>query len=153
MPEPLEATTHPGLVLKFIKLSPRAITPTRGSALSAGLDLYAAQSLVIPSYGREVIATDLSIQVPDGTYGRISARSSLAAYHGLAIGAGVIDSDFRGPVRIVMFNHSPISFHVNQGDRIAQLVCERIVHPVPLEVGFLSETPRGSGGFGSTGQR
>ena len=83
--------------------------------------------------------------------GRIAPRSGLAAKHSIATGAGVIDYDYRGEVKVILFNHADADFAINAGDRIAQLVLERIVTPDVVEVAELEGTERGAGGFGSTG--
>ena len=84
--------------------------------------------------------------------GIVSApRSGLAWKHSIDVGAGVIDADYRGPVGVILFNHSDQDFAVKAGDRIAQLILERIVMPDVMEVEDLESTTRGSGGFGSTG--
>lgn len=85
---------------------------------------------------------------PDG---RIAPRSGLAAKHSIDTGAGVIDYDYRGPVKVILFNFSDTPFSISTGDRIAQLVLERIVTPEVSVVQELKETARGGGGFGSTG--
>ena len=109
------------------------------------------KSVAIPPGGRAVVATDLSIACPAGTYGRIAPRSGLAVKKGIDVGAGVVDADYRGPVGVVLFNLGSEEFQVNEGDRIAQLVLEQIIMS-PIEVvDKLDETVRGSGGFGSTG--
>lgn len=83
--------------------------------------------------------------------GRIAPRSGLAVKHSIDTGAGVIDSDYRGQVKVLLFNHSEVDFEIKEGDRIAQLVLERIYTPEILIVGELEESIRGAGGFGSTG--
>lgn len=83
--------------------------------------------------------------------GRIAPRSGLASKHYIDTGAGVIDADYRGQVKVLLFNHSDVDFAVNEGDRVAQLVLERIYTPEVLEVAELEESVRGAGGFGSTG--
>ena len=83
--------------------------------------------------------------------GRIAPRSGLAVKHSIDTGAGVIDSDYRGQVKVLLFNHSEVDFEIKEGDRIAQLVLERIYTPEILVVDELEETIRGAGGFGSTG--
>ncbi|KAI9632154.1 uncharacterized protein MKK02DRAFT_35550 [Dioszegia hungarica] len=133
------------------KLSDRATTPTRGSALSAGYDLYSAEDKVVPKRGKVLVDLQLSVAVPDGCYGRVAPRSGLASKHSIDTGAGVIDADYRGPVMVLLFNFSDEDFTVKQGDRIAQLILERIVLAPILEVDDLEATARGSGGFGSTG--
>jgi len=107
---------------------------------------------VICSKGKKLIKTDISIAVPKGTYGRIAPRSSLANKHFIDVGAGVIDEDYRGPVGIILFNFSDDDFVVNKGDRIAQLILERILTPDISVVDNLEQTDRGEGGFGSTGK-
>lgn len=91
--------------------------------------------------------------MPAGCYGRVAPRSGLAAKHGIDVGAGVIDEDYRGNIGVVLFNHGKEAFEIKRGDRIAQLICERIVYPVLEEVEKLTETVRGAGGFGSTGTK
>ncbi|KAI0842830.1 deoxyuridine 5'-triphosphate nucleotidohydrolase [Hypoxylon sp. FL0890] len=139
----------PPLLIK--KLSPSAKLPTRGSAFAAGYDLYASQATTIPSRGKALVETDISIAVPAGTYGRVAPRSGLASKHFIDTGAGVIDADYRGPVKVLLFNHSETDFPVAVGDRIAQLIVERIYTPEVVEVQELEESVRGAGGFGSTG--
>ena len=84
-------------------------------------------------------------------YGRVAPRSGLTVKHFLDVGAGVIDSDYRGPVGVVMFNFSDMDFNVSQGDRIAQLIIEKIAMLDVVKVEDLDDTSRGAGGFGSTG--
>ena len=106
----------------------------------------------MPAAGKALVKTDLSIAVPEGTYGRIAPRSSLAWKNSIHVGAGVIDGDYRGTVGVVLFNLSTQDFFVMKGDRIAQLILEKILIAEVEEVDELDITSRGSGGFGSTGQ-
>merc|ERR1712241_29941 len=138
-------------VLKFAKLSENAYAPTKGSARAAGYDLRSAYDCTIPANGKAIVKTDIQIRVPEGTYGRIAPRSGLAAKHHIDVGAGVVDEDYTGNVGVVLFNHAAEEFSVAKGDRIAQLVCEKIEYPVLEECESLEDTARGSGGFGSTG--
>lgn len=92
-------------------------------------------------------------RVPSGTYGRVAPRSGLAAKHMIDVGAGVVDEDYTGNVGVVLFNLGGEDFAVKAGDRVAQLVCEKIEHPELEEVERLEETERGEGGFGSTGKQ
>ncbi|EHS62970.1 hypothetical protein PGT21_050360 [Puccinia graminis f. sp. tritici] len=138
-------------ILQVQRLSPDATIPTRGSKFAAGYDLYASKDTTILKGGRAVVPTDITIAVPPSTYGRVAPRSGLAVKHGINTGAGVIDEDYRGPVGVVLFNHGEQDFQVKKGDRIAQLVIERIVTPEVREVQSMTETERGAGGFGSTG--
>ncbi|CDZ98483.1 dutp pyrophosphatase [Phaffia rhodozyma] len=133
------------------RLSPKATLPTRGSPFSAGLDLYSAQANVIPARGKALIDTQLSLAIPLGTYGRVAPRSGLAAKHSIETGAGVVDSDYRGTLFVLLFNHSDVDFQISEGDRIAQLILEKVEYSAVVEVESLEETSRGSGGFGSTG--
>lgn len=139
--------------LKVFLRSDKATIPTKGSALAAGYDIYASEDAVIPGQGQGLVATDISIIVPVGTYGRVAPRSGLAVKHGISTGAGVIDADYRGEVKIVLFNHSSKDFEIKTGDRIAQLVLEKIINADIVEITKeqLDTTDRGEGGFGSTG--
>ena len=106
---------------------------------------------VVPARGKAMLKTDIAIAVPLGTYGRVAPRSGLALKHGIDVGAGVIDEDYRGNVGVILFNHSDVDFLVAAGDRVAQLILEKIETPEVEVVEDLSETVRGGGGFGSTG--
>lgn len=139
----------PPLLVKKLVDSARA--PTRGSAFAAGYDVYAAKETVIPSKGKAMVDTGIAIAVPEGTYGRIAPRSGLASKHFIDTGAGVIDADYRGEVKVLLFNHSDVDFPIKEGDRVAQLVLERIYTPEVSVVEELEESVRGAGGFGSTG--
>ncbi|KAF8271765.1 dUTP pyrophosphatase [Lactarius quietus] len=152
-PEPDAETPKPVPVSNLLikRLSEKAKLPTRGSALAAGYDLYSAEKKVIPARGKALIDTQLSIAVPPGTYGRVAPRSGLASKFMIDTGAGVIDADYRGVLYVLLFNHADTDFTVEEGDRVAQLVIERIETPSVVEVDDLEATTRGAGGFGSTG--
>jgi len=139
-------------VLKFAKLSEHATTPTKGSKLSAGFDLYSAYDYIVEPKGKILAKTDIQISLPDGCYGRVAPRSGLTHKHFIDVGAGVIDQDYRGNVGVILFNFSDEQFSVKKGDRIAQLICERIFLPDLVELSSLDSTERGAGGFGSTGK-
>nr|XP_051179131.1 deoxyuridine 5'-triphosphate nucleotidohydrolase-like [Lolium perenne] len=149
--EPPHKITKIAPLLKVKKLSENAILPRRGSALAAGYDLSSAVEVTVPARGKALVATDLSIAIPEGTYARVAPRSGLALKHSIDVGAGVIDADYRGPVGVVLFNHSEVDFAVKPGDRIAQLIIQVIATPEVAEVEDLDATLRGEGGFGSTG--
>ncbi|GLU04421.1 hypothetical protein SLE2022_215710 [Rubroshorea leprosula] len=138
-------------LLKVKKLSEKAVLPSRASPLSAGYDLSSATDTKVPARGKALVPTDLSISIPEGTYARVAPRSGLAWKHSIDVGAGVIDADYRGPVGVILFNHSDVDFEVKAGDRIAQLIIEKIMTPDVVEVEDLDSTVRGAGGFGSTG--
>jgi dUTP pyrophosphatase len=143
------STAAPKLLVK--RLSAHARLPVRGSAEAAGYDLCSAEDCVVPAKGKYVVKTDLSLAIPLGTYGRIAPRSGLASKKFIDTGAGVIDSDYRGPLGVLLFNFNDEDFSIKQGDRIAQLILERIMTPAVEEVESLDVTLRGEGGFGSTG--
>ncbi|KAL4660722.1 deoxyuridine 5'-triphosphate nucleotidohydrolase, mitochondrial isoform X1 [Arapaima gigas] len=145
-----EAELRP--VLKFAKLSENATVPTRGSTKAAGYDLYSAYNYTVPPLDKAVVMTDIQIALPAGCYGRVAPRSGLAAKNFIDVGAGVVDEDYRGNVGVVLFNFGKESFEVKKGDRVAQLICERICYPELEQLESLDETVRGSGGFGSTGR-
>lgn len=138
------------------KLDPRAILPTYGTGEAAGADLYAClDEAVVIAPGQSVfIPTGLSMEVPKGCAGLVYARSGIACKRGLAPAnkVGVIDSDYRGPVTVVLHNHGTVSQTVTHGERIAQLVITPVLTPAYQEVSELSDTTRGEGGFGSTGK-
>jgi dUTP pyrophosphatase len=134
------------------KLCFDAIIPTRGSDRSVGYDLYSVVDTVVPCQaGNALVATGLAITLPPGCYGRVAPRSGLAVKHCINVGAGVIDPDYTGEVKVVLFNHGDKDFEVKKGDRIAQLVLERCETPSIEEINIVEDTERGSGGFGSTG--
>ncbi|RAL08144.1 DUTPase Dut [Aspergillus homomorphus CBS 101889] len=145
------STANPLPALLVQKLTPAGRAPTRGSAFAAGYDLYSAKDTVIPSKGKALVDTGIAIAVPEGTYGRIAPRSGLASKHFIDTGAGVIDADYRGEVKVLLFNFSDVDFEIKEGDRVAQLVLERIYTPEVTVVEKLEESVRGAGGFGSTG--
>ena len=129
-----------------------ARAPTRGSDHAAGYDIYASQNFIIPAHGRGLVPTGLAVAVPIDAYARIAPRSGLAVKNGIQTGAGVVDSDYRGEVRVLLFNHSDTEFVISQGDRIAQMILERVYTPVIEDVDELEVSFRGEGGFGSTGK-
>tara|TARA_A200000113_G_scaffold105237_1_gene94546 strand:+ start:323 stop:751 length:429 start_codon:yes stop_codon:yes gene_type:complete len=138
--------------IRVMKLSDTATIPTRGSAVAAGWDLYASQECIVPARGKAIVSTDISIAVPVGYYGRVAPRSGMAWKNHTDIGAGVIDADYRGPIGVVMFNHSEEDLKIEVEDRVAQLVIEQISMAPLTEVDSLDDTERGEGGYGSTGR-
>ncbi|ANS71121.1 dutpase [Pteropox virus] len=132
-------------------LSEHATVPTKGSEGSAGYDLYSAYDYVVEAKSRALVKTDIQISLPSGCYGRIAPRSGLAVKHFIDVGAGVIDSDYRGNVGIVLFNFGEKSYSIKKGDRVAQLICEKIEMPQIEVANYLDCTKRGAKGFGSTG--
>lgn len=138
-------------VLKIKLLGPNANVPVRSTAGAAGYDMYSSVTCVVPANGKALVATDVAMAIPENCYGQLAPRSGLASKHSIHVGAGVIDSDYRGPVSVLLFNLSTEPFKVNVGDRIAQLIIKRISLPDAVVVEDLDETVRGESGFGSTG--
>ncbi len=142
--------------VKVKKLIPKAILPTYCSADAAGADLYACleESVTINPGETAFIPTGLSMELPQGTAGLIYARSGLACKRGLAPAnkVGVIDSDYRGEFIVALHNHGGQAQTIAHGERVAQLVITPVLTPGFAEVCDLSDTCRGSGGFGSTGK-
>lgn len=142
--------------IKVKKLNELAKIPARANPTDAGADLFSAVSDVIPPLTRKLIKTGISIEIPECTtrnyYGRIAPRSGLAYKNGIDVMAGVIDSSYRGEIGVVLFNSDKDKeFVINVGDRIAQLIIEAHYNFDFEDSNELSETDRGSGGFGSTG--
>jgi dUTP pyrophosphatase len=162
------------------KLNERALMPVRGSEHAAGLDVHAClpegEALTIPGVTQalraaetdrignvikpgddlpeecfRLIKTGLSMRCPAGTYIRIAPRSGLAYKNGINVMAGVVDVDYTGEIGVILCNYSTKPFEVRHGDRIAQLILERISMAEPIEVDKLPDTVRSSGGWGSTG--
>lgn len=136
------------------KLTLEAVIPFRASQEAAGYDLtYSKNEAIIIKPGhRVVVNTDLSIQLPKGTYGRIAPRSGLAVKYGINVLAGVIDSDYRGNVGVVLHNTDLTGdFEVVKGMKIAQLIVECISTPDVFEIHKVNDTSRGAHGYGSTG--
>ena len=138
-------------IVKVKRLCNNARLPVRGSTGAAGYDLAAAQSAVVPAHGKLLVKTGLSLSMPTGCYGRIAPRSGLALKKFIDVGAGVIDEDYRGEIGVVLFNFGNDDFEVNMGDKVAQLIFEKIKTPKVVETDSLEETGRGDRGYGSTG--
>ena len=133
-----------------IKLEFGAMIPSRGTFYSAGLDLYANEEGTIKAGERKLISTGVSCEFPLNTYGRIAPRSSLSM-KGIDVGAGVIDSDYTGIIKVLLINNGKENFLINIGDKISQLILEEYRHVIPY-LAEISKTQRGSQGFGSTGK-
>lgn len=151
--------------LSVKRLSPNAVLPQYATPGSAGLDLCACLDapLILERHAAGAdqgrwncakVPTGLAIAIPEGYVGLIFARSGLASKHGIAPAncVGVIDSDYRGEVKVALANHAPQQYVIRPGDRIAQLMISPVVQPAVAETAQLPETRRGEGGFGSTGR-
>lgn len=141
--------------MRIKRLHENAIVPTKGSRHAAGYDLYSTETVTIRPHETVLIGTGWAMEFPDGYFGAIFARSGLATKEGLrpANCVGVIDSDYRGEVKVALHNDSNDLRTIAKGDRIAQLIVMDYYFVSDFEeVNILSDTSRGQGGFGSTGQ-
>lgn len=137
------------------KISNKAIIPTYGSKNAAGMDMYSIDTVTIEPGQTVMVHTGICMEIPDGYYGALYPRSGLATKRGLRLAncVGVIDSDYRGEVIAALYNDSVAPQEIREGDRIAQLIISPYVRPDTLnEVDDLSDTDRGAGGFGHTGE-
>ena len=141
MPQPLDVK---------VKLAPGATMPTRGSAGAAGLDLFASGSGTISPGCHAMVKTGVYMGIPRGYYARVAPRSGLAVRNMVDVMAGVIDSDYRGEIAVVLINHGKIPFTYKQENAIAQLIIYRHEIPCLKLVDNLDDTERGVSGFGST---
>ena len=137
--------------LSFEKLDPKAVLPTRGSHSAAGLDLYSIEAFTLNPKERRLIRTGLAVAIPEGFYGRVAPRSGLATHKGIDVLAGVIDADYRGEIGCLLYNAGENAVDLPAQTKICQLIIEKIITPTAVWVDGLSNTSRGSGGFGSTG--
>ena len=143
---------HPSFgVLKVQKLSNNGALLKRSIKRAVGYNLRASQNCTILAGGKGLVQTGLAISFPTGLYAKIAPRSGLALKRFIDVGEGGVDGDYCGEVGVVLFNHGDQDFEVKMGDRIAQLILEKIDTPPMEEVQGLEDTVRGIGGFGSTG--
>jgi dUTP pyrophosphatase len=141
--------------LPFRLLSAQARLPTRAHQGDAGLDLYAAESVRIEPGRRASVGTGVAVELPPATAGLVVPRSGLAARHGIALvnAPGVVDAGYRGELRVLLLNTDrQEAFTVAVGDRVAQLLVVRVELLEPVQVAVLGASPRGDGGFGSSGR-
>jgi dUTP pyrophosphatase len=141
--------------LAVAKLKDEAILPTRAHQGDAGLDLYACEAAHIGPGERWSVGTGVALEIPAGHAGLVLPRSGLAREHGISLvnSPGLIDSGYRGEVRVLLLNTDPAeTFMVAAGDRIAQLLLTPVALAEPLQAAALTESSRGEGGFGSSGR-
>jgi dUTP pyrophosphatase len=138
-------------VLKVKKLNPEALLPVRKRHGDAGLDLYSVQEVVLRPGEFKAVPTGIAVEIPSGYFGLIKDRSGLAAKHGLHCLAGVVDSNYRGEVKVVLINLGPEAVKLEKHSRIAQLLVIPYLEASVVEVEELNETERGTNGFGSSG--
>jgi dUTP pyrophosphatase len=126
--------------------------PQYGSEGAAGADLTASSEVVLAPGGRSAVPTGIHVEIPSDHVGLIWPRSGLAVRHGIDTLAGVIDSDYRGEIKVVLVNHGTEQVRIAPGDRIAQLLVQRVERAAFVRGDDLAPTGRGEGGFGSTGR-
>lgn len=140
--------------VKCVRRHVNALIPKSQTSGSAGYDLHSCEEKIIKARGMGTVNIGISLEFSPYLYARVAPRSGLACKNGISVGAGVVDSDFRGILQVILFNHSDSDFKINIGDRIAQLIFERISKPMFIECDLYdlkNDTERGDGGFGSTG--
>ena len=137
--------------VNVLKIQENAVIPKQGSVASAGSDLYSVENCTLLPLTRRLISTGLKMQFPSNVYGRIAPRSGLAFKNGIDVMAGVIDPDYTGEIKVLLYNNSNEPFEIKSGERIAQIIFESFKQPLFNEVKQIQETERSSGGFGSTG--
>ena len=134
-----------------VKVQGRGTLPAYSSPGAAGADLCAAEDVTLGAGQWASVGTGLSVEIPPGHVGLVWPRSGLAVRHGIDTLAGVIDSDYRGELRVVLLNHGREPYAIAAGDRIAQLLVQR-VERAEFVRSALGDSERGTGGFGSTGR-
>ena len=138
-------------VVRVRKMSANAKLPTRRTTRAAGYYLAVTKSAVVLVHGKYLVKTSLAMALPPDYYGRIALQSGLALKKFIDLGTGVIDSDYRGEIGVILFNFGEEDFIVNMGDKIAQLIFEKIKTPTIKETDELGGTRRGDTGYGNTG--
>lgn len=133
-------------------VAPEGCTLRRRTGGSAGHDLYSPSASVVPANGSVLIETQVAIQLPIQHYGKIEGMSSLGFNHGIVPFGGIIDEDYRGPIKVKLFNFSHEDYHINPGERIAQMIIQRYSAPNIYRTSSLNTTERKFGGFGPTGR-
>lgn len=141
------------MVIKVKKLDKNAIIPSYQTKGAAGFDLHAIKEYLIMPHKSALVETGLAMEIEEGYELQIRPRSGLALKHQISVlnTPGTIDSDYRGEIKVLLINFGNEPFHVKPGDRIAQAVVSRVIQASFIESETLSNTDRGSGGFGSTG--
>ncbi|MDD4211141.1 MAG: dUTP diphosphatase [Clostridia bacterium] len=139
--------------INFVKMSENAVIPKFAHASDAGMDLYATEACEIKTGEYKIVKTGLQMSMPFGYEAQIRSRSGLAAKAGVSVlnSPGTIDSDYRGEVGVILINHGQNTFKIEVGDRIAQMVINKLTKFEVKQLKFLDRTTRGEGGFGSTG--
>ena len=155
MPEVMPSATTGAVDLPLRRLDPELPLPAYAHPGDAGADLRAATGVTLPPGGRAEVGTGVAVAVPEGYAAFVHPRSGLAARNGITVvnAPGTVDAGYRGEVKVILLNTDPAEpCTIERGDRIAQLVVQPVVQARFLEVAELPATPRGDGGFGSTGR-
>ena len=126
--------------LRIMKLSDKAIIPTKGSRFTAGHDIYALTDGLVQAKGQIIVVTGIAIGLLEGTYGRLAARSGMASKMGIAVGGGVLDADYTGEVKVILRNHGEGDCVFKAGDRRAQLIIEKVADADAIEADDLETT-------------
>lgn len=148
-------TSGHSIDLPVVRLDPDMPLPSYAHPGDAGLDLRAATDITLAPFERALIPTGIAIAVPEGYAGFVQPRSGLALRDGLSFPntPGLIDSHYRGEIKIVAINLDPTTpIEIRRGERVGQLVVQAVAHCVPVDMAELDDTTRGEGGFGSTGR-
>jgi dUTP diphosphatase len=141
------------VTVPVLRIDPSLPLPAYARPDDAGLDLYAAGPVTLEPGARALVPTGIALAIPAGFAGFVLPRSGLALRHGLSLlnTPGLIDAGYRGEIKVLLVNHGEAPVTLERGDRVAQLVVQRVEHVALAPVAALPESPRGAGGFGSTG--
>ena len=124
----------------YVEMSSKAVTPTRATEHSVGLDLYSSSDYIMSPCSHLLIPTQIKIKIPLGHYGRLASKSGLSMVHQVHVGAGVIDPDYTGEVKVLLINAAPCYHYIKRGDPIAQLILEKVSLPILRKVDELPST-------------
>jgi dUTP pyrophosphatase len=133
-------------------LTENSKSPSRNTPTDAGLDLYSSETILVRGREWKAVSAGISMSIPDGYYARIAPRSGLAYKYGIDVFAGVVDSGYRGEIKVILYNAGEKDYLVNIGDKIAQLIIEKCYLWDLLIVNDLDASDRGERGFGSSGK-
>ncbi|MEK7634352.1 MAG: dUTP diphosphatase [Patescibacteria group bacterium] len=139
------------MIIKIQKIDSEAIIPNYANKDDAGLDFYSVEDVALKPMERKAIRTGVKMEIPEGYVGLVWDKSGLAVNNGIKTMAGVVDSGYRGEIKIVLINLSNQDFEIKKGQKIAQMLIQKIEHPQIETVSELNESQRGENGFGSTG--
>ena len=132
----------------FVKMSSKAVIPTRATEHSVGLDFYSPSDCIMPPCSHLQIPTQIKVKIPLGHYGRLAPKSGLSMIHQVHVGAGVIDPDYIGEVKVLLINATSCYHYIKRGDPISQLILEKVSLPILKRVNELPPTKRGEHGCG-----